>query len=100
MNTESHTATIRFGTREPYWLYKKKPGETTTIFQMADHSLQKQAQETNEPYTLLFDTSNSNLKQWLDAQNNQLNFDEVSNHDETTYHVWAKKVYQPGVDTG
>lgn len=93
MNTETKTATIRFGTQEPLWLHPKKPHETTTIFQMAGKAIQQKVEEQCESYTLLFDTSNTNLKNWIMTKNDQLQFDEIVPSDVSTYHVRAKKVY-------
>lgn len=95
MNTETKTATIRFGTREPAWLHPKKPNETTTIFQMAGKAIQQKVEEERESYTLVFDTSNTNLKQWIIAKNDQLQFDEIVPDDGSTYHMRAKKMYSP-----
>ena len=95
MNTETKTATIRFGTREPLWLHPKKSGETTTIFQIAEEALRQKVEEQQEQYTLLFDTSNTNLKKWIFMKNGQLQFDEIIPKDVSTYHVRAKKIYTP-----
>ncbi len=98
MNTETKTATIRFGTQEPRWLHPKKMSETTIIFHMAEKTLQQTVEETQEPYTLLFDTSNTNLKKWMRAKSEQLQFDEIVPEDCSSYHVRAKNYLLPDRD--
>lgn len=92
MTLDRGTASIRFGTRVPTWLHRRKEGETTFIFRLAEKTLLELAQQYG-PITLQFDTSNINLKKWVFANKELLDFDQVTLDGETGYRITVVKKY-------
>jgi len=88
------TATVRFGNRKGRFV-KKLPGETTTVFLLADESLAKIAAQKGKPITLTFDTANSNLKTWARSKKEELGFDSVEPNNEEAYRETVTKTYHP-----
>lgn len=86
------TASIRFGTRDPTWLYRRKEGETTMVFKQAESILLELVKQYG-PITLKFDTANHNLKLWIQAQKEIFDFDEVTLDGENGYRVTVVKKY-------
>lgn len=86
------TASIRFGTRDPTWLHKRKERETTIIFKQAESVLLELVEQYG-PITLRFDTASHNLKLWIQAQKDNFDFDEVTQDGEIGYRVTVVKKY-------
>lgn len=95
INVDKKTASVRFGTREPGWLFRRKPGETTIIFQQAELILQSKVQQLDYPIQLLFDTANSQLKLWARDKKDLLGFDSIEPNDLDAYRITVLKTYYP-----
>lgn len=93
IQSENGTATIRFGTRTPRWLYKRKEKETTRIFFMADTILRSVAVRSGRSILLRFDTANSRLKQWILSNEDELGFDTVDPRSDRAYRITVEKMY-------
>lgn len=93
MQPERGTATIRFGTRTPRWLYKRKEKETTRIFSMAEDILNAVAIRSGRSILLRFDTANSRLKQWILSNEDTLGFDSVDPRSDRAYRITVEKMY-------
>ena len=98
ISPENGTATIRFGTRTPRWLYPRKQGETTEIFHKAEKVLYSVASSLRTSLLLRFDTANTNLKQWILANGEQLGFDSVDPPSARAYRITVHKIYQSSDD--
>lgn len=96
INTERNTATVRFGSRIPRWLYRKQPGETTTVFRLADQLLADTARSLHKSLILRFDTANRHLKHWILAHEAEFDFDAVEPRDIRAYRMTVRKTYTVG----
>ena len=92
INIEKRSASIRFGTREPQWLYKRIDGETTFLFSKADELL-NEITKIYGPITLTFDTANNKLKLWAHSQKENFNFSEITIDGEWGYRITVVKKY-------
>lgn len=90
---ERGTATIRFGTRTPQWIYKRKEGEITHAFFMADEFLRSVAVQSGRSILLRFDTANSRLKKWVLHSKDHLGFDSVDPRSDQAYRITVEKTY-------
>lgn len=93
ISVEQGTATIRFGTREPRWLYWRQAGETTAVFKEADVLLTEMSRRLRKSIILRFDTANTHLKQWILAHEDELGFDDVVPRTSRAYRVTVQKTY-------
>jgi len=93
ISPEKGTATIRFGTRTPQWLYPRKKDETTQIFLLADEVISSVARSLKKPVLLRFDTANTNLKHWILARGKQLDFDVIDPLSASAYRITVQKGY-------
>jgi len=92
---EHGTASIRFGTRTPSWLYPRRKGETTRVFAMADEILASTAAGYGRSLILRFDTANSHLKEWILANETALGFDALDPRSHRADRITVTKKYSP-----
>jgi hypothetical protein len=95
INSDTHTASIRIGTRDPLWLHPRIPGESTHLFLEAENVIRQRVEEKGFPITLRFDTANSAMKQWILVQKDVLGFDIVEPDDPQAYRLTVVKTYMP-----
>lgn len=95
VNLQTHSASIRFGTRRPRWLFRRKLHETTISFQKADAILRHIAKTNGVIVQLRFDTADDRLKKWSRANSKIFGFDQVEPGSEDSYRVTVYKDYRP-----
>lgn len=77
VNLETGSASIRFGTRTPSWLYWRRVHETTKLFKKADQRLRDLVDKWGTPITLRFDTADAKMKLWAESRKEELGFDSI-----------------------
>ena len=83
---------MRFGSRSSGRRHHKK-GETTEIFRQAEEVIRQLIDEKRIPIHLQFDTANTNLKLWAEANKNLLGL--VIEHDGSFgYRITVSKDYE------
>ena len=96
INTETKSAQFRFGTREPRWLHQRVNGETTAIFKLGENVVRENVVLLGVPIRMTFDTANSNLKLWVFAHKDDLQFDKIDPENPRSYRITVMKTYRAG----
>jgi hypothetical protein len=95
VNPEAKSASIRYGTRTPSWLFRRREGETTILFKKADELLTDIAKRQGSIH-LIFDTANSKMKLWVQANKELFGFDRVDTDGDQAYRITVIKKYESG----